>query len=112
VARLLVGGISAGTFTDCVVLDRTGRITATKASSTREISPRGCSPRCASPPSDSALVRGICREVEVLTHGTTVGTNALIQRKGAKVGLITRPGTRTRSTSCAARAACLRDIAK
>jgi len=33
-----------------------------------------------------------CREVEVLTHGTTVGTNALIQRKGAKVGLITTRG--------------------
>jgi N-methylhydantoinase A len=30
--------------------------------------------------------------VEVLTHGTTVGTNALIQRKGAKVGLITTRG--------------------
>jgi len=33
-----------------------------------------------------------CRDVEVLTHGTTVGTNALIQRKGAKVGLITTRG--------------------
>src|SRR4029077_15960507 len=27
-----------------------------------------------------------------LTHGTTVGTNALIQRKGARVGLITTRG--------------------
>src|SRR5205814_10359673 len=33
-----------------------------------------------------------CQDVEVLTHGTTVGTNALIQRKGAKVGLITTRG--------------------
>src|SRR4029077_16084487 len=34
VARLLVGVDIGGTFTDCVVLDRSGRITATKASST------------------------------------------------------------------------------
>src|SRR5437667_2222303 len=33
-----------------------------------------------------------CRDVAVLTHGTTVGTNTLIQRKGARVGLITTRG--------------------
>src|SRR5690349_18208752 len=33
-----------------------------------------------------------CRRIEVLTHGTTVGTNTLIQRKGARVGLITTRG--------------------
>ena len=33
-----------------------------------------------------------CRDITVLTHGTTVGTNALIQRKGARVGLITTKG--------------------
>jgi N-methylhydantoinase A len=33
-----------------------------------------------------------CGRISVLTHGTTVGTNALIQRKGAKVGLITTKG--------------------
>src|SRR5258708_13646524 len=33
-----------------------------------------------------------CGEIAVLTPGTTVGTNALIQRKGAKVGLITTRG--------------------
>jgi N-methylhydantoinase A len=33
-----------------------------------------------------------CERISVLTHGTTVGTNALIQRKGAKVGLITTRG--------------------
>src|SRR5690349_24764717 len=33
-----------------------------------------------------------CRRIEVLTHGTTVGTNTLIQRKGARVGLITTKG--------------------
>src|SRR5207249_8228876 len=33
-----------------------------------------------------------CRDVAVLTHGTTVGTNTLIQRRGARVGLITTRG--------------------
>ena len=33
-----------------------------------------------------------CARISVLTHGTTVGTNALIQRKGAKIGLITTLG--------------------
>ena len=31
-------------------------------------------------------------EISVLAHGTTVGTNAIIQRRGAKVGLITTKG--------------------
>src|SRR5213596_4324774 len=33
-----------------------------------------------------------CGDVAVLTHGTTVGTNTLLQRKGARVGLITTRG--------------------
>jgi N-methylhydantoinase A len=33
-----------------------------------------------------------CAEIAILTHGTTVGTNALVQRKGARVGLITTKG--------------------
>ncbi|MGA0950045.1 MAG: hydantoinase/oxoprolinase family protein, partial [Burkholderiaceae bacterium] len=33
-----------------------------------------------------------CASIRMLTHGTTVGTNALIQRRGAKVGLITTLG--------------------
>jgi N-methylhydantoinase A len=93
VARLLVGVDIGGTFTDCVVLDRTGRITATKASST----PRDFAEGMLAAMRVAAERLGLsfeefCREVEVLTHGTTVGTNALIQRKGAKVGLITTRG--------------------
>ena len=33
-----------------------------------------------------------CGRISLLTHGTTVGTNALIQRRGARVGLITTRG--------------------
>ncbi|HKW38979.1 MAG TPA: hydantoinase/oxoprolinase family protein [Burkholderiales bacterium] len=92
-ARLLVGVDIGGTFTDCVVLDRSGRITATKASSTPRDFAEGmlAAMRVAAERLGMSF-ENFCREVEVLTHGTTVGTNALIQRKGARVGLITTRG--------------------
>ena len=35
---------------------------------------------------------GFCRDIAFLSHGTTVGTNTIIQKKGARVGLITTRG--------------------
>ena len=92
-ARLLVGVDIGGTFTDCVVLDRSGRITATKASSTPRDFAEGmlAAMRVAAERLGVSFER-FCGDIAVLTHGTTVGTNALIQRKGAKVGLITTRG--------------------
>ncbi len=91
--RLLVGVDIGGTFTDCVVLDRSGRITATKASSTpRDFAEGMLAAMRVAAERLGLSFEGFCRDVEVLTHGTTVGTNALIQRKGAKVGLITTRG--------------------
>jgi N-methylhydantoinase A len=93
VARLLVGVDIGGTFTDCVVLDRSGRITATKASSTpRDFAEGMLAAMRVAAERLGLSFEAFCREVDVLTHGTTVGTNALIQRKGAKVGLITTRG--------------------
>jgi len=81
-----------GTFTDLVLIDDdTGQIQYTKTLST---------------PSDlaSAVVTGIDRilqraevgseALDYVVHGTTVGTNALIERRGARVGLITTAGFR------------------
>ena len=34
----------------------------------------------------------LLESLDVLVHGTTIGTNAIIQRKGARVGLITTKG--------------------
>jgi N-methylhydantoinase A len=93
VSRFLVGVDIGGTFTDCVVLDRSGRITATKAPSTPGNFAEGMLSAMRVAAERLGLSFGqFCREVAVLTHGTTVGTNALIQRKGAKVGLITTRG--------------------
>src|SRR5687767_7892369 len=35
---------------------------------------------------------GFCRDIAFLSHGTTVGTNTIIQKRGARVGLITTRG--------------------
>jgi len=93
VGKLLVGVDIGGTFTDCVVLDSKGRITATKSSSTPANFSEGmlAAMRLAAGRLSLSFEQ-FCREVAVLTHGTTVGTNALIQRKGARVGLITTRG--------------------
>ena len=92
-SNLLVGVDIGGTFTDCVVLDRAGRITATKAPSTPGNFAEGmiAAMRVAAERLGLSFEQ-FCREIAVLTHGTTVGTNALIQRKGARVGLITTRG--------------------
>ena len=89
----LVGVDIGGTFTDCVVMDQGGRITATKASSTPGNFAEGMlnAMRVAAERLELDFT-GFCEKIKVLTHGTTVGTNALIQRKGAKVGLITTKG--------------------
>ena len=92
-SSLLVGVDIGGTFTDCVVLAKDGTITATKASSTPSNFAEGmlAAMRVAAERLGLSFEQ-FCGEIAVLTHGTTVGTNALIQRKGAKVGLITTQG--------------------
>jgi N-methylhydantoinase A len=92
-SKFLVGVDIGGTFTDCVVLDHAGRITAAKAPSTPGNFAEGMLAAMGVAAERLGLsFEEFCRDVEVLTHGTTVGTNALIQRKGAKVGLITTRG--------------------
>jgi N-methylhydantoinase A len=84
-----------GTFTDLVSVDAQGRVALAKAAST---------------PADQSLgvMDGLDRLAETLgidratmlarteriVHGTTVATNALLEHKGAKVGLLTTEGHR------------------
>jgi N-methylhydantoinase A len=93
VSSFLVGVDIGGTFTDCVVLDRKGGITATKAASTPGNFAAGMLDAMRIAAERLGLpFDAFCERISVLTHGTTVGTNALIQRKGARVGLITTRG--------------------
>jgi N-methylhydantoinase A len=84
-----------GTFTDLVAVDDSGRVALAKAAST---------------PSDASLgvmeglrllaaalgkdLPSLLAETERIVHGTTVATNALLERKGARVGLLTTEGHR------------------
>ena len=84
-----------GTFTDLVAVDESGGVTIAKAATT---------------PADQSIgvLDGLERLAEALgvdrrallaqtlriVHGTTVATNALLERKGARVGLLTTEGHR------------------
>lgn len=78
---MIVGSDVGGTFTDTVFVSK-GEIKVSKVPTT---------------PHDFAegIIKGIAKvttEYDTLVHGMTVGTNAVLQRKGARVTLITNRG--------------------
>jgi N-methylhydantoinase A len=73
---------TGGTFTDCVWVER-GRVRMLKVFST---------PADASRAIVEALQKIGLTGSLVLLHGTTVGTNTLLQRKGARIALVTTAG--------------------
>src|SRR5215468_10367327 len=79
---LRVGVDTGGTFTDFVVI-RNGRIEMFKRLSTPQHP-------------DDAIMTGIASleqaSIEEVIHGSTVATNALLERKGAKTALFTTEG--------------------
>ena len=84
----VVGVDVGGTFTDVFILDEaSGEVMTAKVPSTRGDQSRG-------------FVEGISgriadfSEIGTVVHGTTVGTNALLERKGAHTGIITTEGFR------------------
>ena len=88
--RLRVAVDTGGTFTDFVVLDeQTGQVSIAKIMST---------------PDDPsiAVMEGVGRFLDAdpnrtityFCHGTTVGTNALLEEKGARTGLLVTSGFR------------------
>src|SRR6185369_8827956 len=85
----MIGVDVGGTFTDFIFLDTEGRLTAHKRLST----PRD--------PSASILeglqeaqAEGLLPPGASVTHGTTVATNALLERRGVRTALITTRGFR------------------
>ena len=83
---LVVGIDTGGTFTDMVVFDpATGEVDSLKTSST---------PATPGQAIVNALDEGgvAAAELDTFTHGTTVGTNALIERTGCKVAFVTTKG--------------------
>ena len=88
-----VGVDIGGTFTDCVLVDRQGNHQTAKVLSTKDDPVTG-------------VVAGLSRlaetvgvdlptlfgQTERLGHGTTIGTNAVLERRGARVGLAATAG--------------------
>jgi N-methylhydantoinase A len=84
-----------GTFTDCVVIDDAGALTLAKVSSTPPEFARGFIDAVTEAAGKLGLERNdFLSQTSLLLHGTTVGTNVLVQRRGAKTGLITTRGHR------------------
>jgi len=86
--RYVIGVDVGGTFTDIFVWDEAGGVVSTaKVPSTRDDQSKG-------------FVEGIAQrvtnfsDIATVVHGTTVGTNALLERKGARTGIITTKGFR------------------
>jgi N-methylhydantoinase A len=84
----MIGVDVGGTFTDVFVLDEaTGTAQVAKVPTTR-------------PDQSGGFLDGIRMKVNdlgtvsVIVHGTTAGTNALLERKGARIGIITTEGLR------------------
>jgi N-methylhydantoinase A len=89
----LVGIDIGGTFTDCAIVDRAGKLLTTKVPSTPQDFSRGMMDALGAGAQALGLsLDGFCRDIDFLSHGTTVGTNTIIQKRGAKVGLITTRG--------------------
>jgi N-methylhydantoinase A len=83
-----------GTFTDCVAVDEAGAIFHAKTPSTHGSSPvdgvlTGLELLAAEVGVDPGE---LCRGADRLGHGTTIGTNLVVERKGARVGLLATAG--------------------
>src|ERR1700749_4919251 len=87
-----VGVDSGGTFTDvCLVDEETGQVEVWKVSSTPDDPSRGIAEGVA----EGVQQVGVEPDaVGYFGHGTTVATNALIQHRGVRTGLITTEGFR------------------
>jgi N-methylhydantoinase A len=84
-----------GTFTDLVAVDDFGKTTLAKVPSTPADPSVGVLDGLRLLAEELGLERrALLAETERIVHGTTVATNALIERRGAKVGLLTTEGHR------------------
>lgn len=90
---LSIGVDIGGTFTDCIVTTDDGRIITAKSPTTPHDRSEGffdCVERAAGKMDIS--VEALLKRCRRLVHGTTTGTNAIVAREGAKVGLLTTKG--------------------
>ncbi len=88
---VLIGVDVGGTFTDIVYCEPGEAISTLKVATTRP-DPTGGILRGLEIAAEQRP--GLLREIGVFAHGTTVATNAVLERKGSKIGLLTTRGFR------------------
>jgi N-methylhydantoinase A len=84
-----------GTFTDCLVLNEQGTLREFKALTTPQDASQGlmdCLDKAAR--SEGKSLRAFAESLEVIIHGTTLATNALLTGRGAKIAMLTTEGFR------------------
>ena len=92
-AESVIGVDSGGTFTDAVVLLEDGTLSFDKAPTTTDHLPRGTIDSLANAVADlPESLPEVLERASRFAHGTTVATNALIERTGCRVGLLTTAG--------------------
>jgi N-methylhydantoinase A len=90
-----IGVDVGGTFTDIVAVDPNGRLHVTKSPSTPQDQSVGVMQGLAGLADELGLsLPALLGDTTLFIHGTTVATNTLIERRGARVGLITTQGFR------------------
>jgi N-methylhydantoinase A len=88
-----IGVDTGGTFTDCVVVDDDGNVTAAKAASTPQDFSVGVVDSVAKAAKQLGLtLEQLLAQTARFGHGTTVATNALITKSGARTGVLTTRG--------------------
>ncbi|QRP42951.1 hydantoinase/oxoprolinase family protein [Amycolatopsis sp. FDAARGOS 1241] len=88
-----IGVDIGGTFTDCVLVDRHGNHRAAKVLSTKDDPVSGVMTglrRLAE--ADGLDLTTLLARTTRFGHGTTIGTNAVLERAGARVGLVATAG--------------------
>src|SRR4051794_39903874 len=90
-----IGVDVGGTYTDLVAIDETGKLTFAKSPSTPADQSIGVMAGLEELARRLDLTRSdMLARTERVVHGTTVATNALLERKGAKLALLTTEGHR------------------
>jgi N-methylhydantoinase A len=90
----MIGIDIGGTFTDCAVFDdQAGRFITGKAATTPQNPAEGFFNALEAAASAGGLdARELLSKAVTLVNGTTVGTNAIVTKRGARVGLLTTVG--------------------
>src|SRR5512136_2353778 len=90
---------SGGTFTDGVLINEKGGVVTAKAHTTPQDLTLGtieCLSKLAS--FSGMTLKNLLGQTSTIVHGTTLATNIVVSRSGAKLGAITTRGYRDRMT--------------